>query len=321
MYRTHYLSKDAKKINAYKKYANMITVLKQKSKKDFYSTQFLKYKYNLKHTWKLIGTLIKRKTKGQSYPTRIIHNNKVYTKRTDIAELFNNYFVNIGPTLAKDINDSNVNCTQYTSCSPSNSFLLMPVTESQVMTLLSNLSENKACIEIPNKLIKLASGPLSIPLTKLYNESISTGIVPDVFKISRVTPIFKSGSVIDLGNYRPIAVISPFSKVLERMVYDQLIFFLERQNILFNYQFGFRKGYSTEYAILETMETLKTAIDENKITCGIFLDFSKAFDTINHHILLEKMNKYGSEDCPIHGSLVISMIESNTSKLAIQNLV
>ena len=307
MYRTHYLSKDAKKINAYKKYANMITVLKQKSKKDFYSTQFLKYKYNLKHTWKLIGTLIKRKTKGQSYPTRIIHNNKVYTKRTDIAELFNNYFVNIGPTLAKDINDSNVNCTQYTSCSPSNSFLY--------------LSENKACIEIPNKLIKLASGPLSIPLTKLYNESISTGIVPDVFKISRVTPIFKSGSVIDLGNYRPIAVISPFSKVLERMVYDQLIFFLERQNILFNYQFGFRKGYSTEYAILETMETLKTAIDENKITCGIFLDFSKAFDTINHHILLEKMNKYGSEDCPIHGSLVISMIESNTSKLAIQNLV
>ena len=83
------------------------------------------------------------------------------------------------------------------------------------------------------------------------------------------------------------------------MIYDQLLFYLEKHNILFNYQFGFRKGYSTEYAILETIENLKTAIDENRITCGIFLDFSKAFDTINHNILLAKMNKYGIRGLPL----------------------
>ena len=117
--------------------------------------------------------------------------------------------------------------------------------------------------------------------------------LPEIFKISKVTPIFKSGSISELGNYRPIAVISPFSKVLERLVYDQLMSYLEKECLLYNFQFGFRKGYSTEYAILETVEKLKSAVDDQKVTCGIFLDFSKAFDTINHHILLEKLYKYG----------------------------
>ena len=81
-----------------------------------------------------------------------------------------------------------------------------------------------------------------------------SGEVPEIFKISKVTPMFKSGSLYELGNYRPIAVISPFSKVMERLVYDQLVSYLEREFLLFNFQFGFRKGYSTEYATLETVE-------------------------------------------------------------------
>jgi retron-type reverse transcriptase len=118
-------------------------------------------------------------------------------------------------------------------------------------------------------------------------------VVPEIFKISRVTPVYKSGVTTELGNYRPIAIISPFSKVLERLVYNQVFSFIEKQKIIFEYQFGFRKGHSTEHAILETIEYLKTAIDENKVTCAIFLDFSKAFDTIDHKILLDKMNSYG----------------------------
>ena len=178
------------------------------------------------------------------------------------------------------------------------SFFIAPVTEIQVLTLFAGLKENKACLDVPNKLIKLASGPLSVPFTKIYNESIAIGVVPEIFKISRVTPIFKSGTVTELGNYRPIAVISPFSKILERLVYNQLMSFLEKQCLLFDFQFGFRKEYSTEHAILETLENFKTAKDDNKITCGIFLDFSKAFDMINHHILLEKLKKYGIRGLP-----------------------
>ena len=148
---------------------------------------------------------------------------------------------------------------------PSNSFYLAPVTQTQVSTLFAGLKENKAPLNVPNKLIKLASGQLSAS---------------------------------DLGNYRPIAVISPFSKVLKRLVYDQVVSYLEKKSLLFNFQYGFRKEYSTEYAILETVEKLKSAVDDQQITCSIFLDFSKAFDTINHHILLEKLYKYGIRGLP-----------------------
>ena len=181
MYRTHFLSKDLQKIAEYKQYANMLMLLKHKSKTDYYSTQFSKYTENLKQTWKLIGTLIKRKTKGQSFPTRIIHNNKTFKQQADIAELFNNFFVNVGPNLEKKIKTDNTNPVQYISSSPPNSFYLAPVTESQVSALFAGLNENKAYINVPNKLIKVASGPLSIPFTKIYNESISSGIVPDIY--------------------------------------------------------------------------------------------------------------------------------------------
>ena len=187
---------------------------------------------------------------------------------------------------------------QYIESTPSNSFYLAPVTQTQVFTLFAGLKENKASLIVPNKLIKLATEQLSAPFTEIYNESILSGEFPEIFKISKVTPIFKSGSLSELGNYRPIAVISPFSKVLKRLVYDQLVSYLEKECLLFNFQFGFRKGYSTEYAILETVEKLKSAVDDQKITCGIFLDFSKAFDTINHHILLEKLYKYGIRGLP-----------------------
>ena len=266
MYRTHFLSKDLQKIREDKHYAAILSHLKNKSKTEYYNMQFAKYKDNLKQTWKLIGTLVKRKTKGQTFPTRITHNNRTFTQEKDIAELFNNFFVNIGPTLAKEIKTDHTDPLQYIESTPSNSFYLAPVTQTQVFTLFAGLKENKASLIVPNKLIKLATEQLSAPFTEIYNESILSGEFPEIFKISKVTPIFKSGSLSELGNYRPIAVISPFSKVLERLVYDQLVSCLEKECLLFNFQFGFRKGYSTEYAILETVEKLKSAVDDQKIT-------------------------------------------------------
>ena len=153
---------------------------------------------------------------------------------------------------------------QYIESTPSNSFYLVPVTQTQVSTLFAGLKENKASLNVPNKLIKLASGQLSAAFTEIYNESIQSGEFPEIFKISKLTSIFKSGGVSELGNYRPIAVISPFSKVLERLVYDQLVSYIEKECLLFNFQFGFRKGYSTEYAILETVEKLKSAVDDQQ---------------------------------------------------------
>ena len=151
-----------------------------------------------------------------------------------------------------------------------NSFTMSPVSEANVSLLFSQLNPNKASLDIPNKLIKIAARPLSAPLTLLYSESKSNGSVPEVLKISKVIPIYKSGLMTEAGNYRPISILSPFSKVFECLIYEQLLSFFNKKNILYKYQFGFRKGYSTEQAILETTEYLKTAIDKKYLLLVFF---------------------------------------------------
>ena len=131
------------------------------------------------------------------------------------------------------------------------------------------------------------------PPTCIINLSITSGIVPKQLKISRVIPLFKSVEQDIFTNYRPVSVLPAFSKILERVMYNRLLSFLNNHNIPSDNQYGFRKHHSTPYALACLCDKISSAIEKKECTVGIFINLSKAFDTVDHNILISKLEHYG----------------------------
>ena len=142
-------------------------------------------------------------------------------------------------------------------------------------------------------LIKETITLISSPLTHIFNLSITSGTIAMELKIARVVPLFKAGDKSIFSNYRPISVLPSFSKILEKLVYNRLIDYLSKYKILSDNQFGIRKDHSTEYALALLYDKISSAVDSNEATVGIFIDLSKAFDTVNHQILSDKLQHCG----------------------------
>ncbi len=134
------------------------------------------------------------------------------------------------------------------------------------------------------------------PLCYVLNLSLEQGIFPEKLKYAVVTPIYKNGERNKMGNYRPVSVLPAFSKVYERVMYNRLLLYLENNNILNMHQYGFRPGFSTDHALSHVIDNILQSLDNKEHLVGVFMDLAKAFDTINHEILIRKLLKYGIQD-------------------------
>ena len=171
--------------------------------------------------------------------------------------------------------------------------------------------------EISPKILKISANYISSPLTYIYNKAISKGVFPGRLKYSIVTPIFKKGNNSDPANYRPISLLTSFAKVLERAMYVRLTEHITLNNILTEQQFGFRKGYSTDEAIFKLIHEVLKAQNDKSMVGSIFFDLEKAFDSVNHSLLLKKLPYYGTTGKSKYSFSPIYLTDTNESNLKI----
>ena len=279
----------------YKKYRNKLNHVIRFSKKNYFNDKFNNCKNNAKGTWSIINELLNKRS-SNSVSSFSDGDNPVTDPKT-IANSFNDFFVNIGPTLASNIN-GNKSFDEYLEPNKSilSSLFLNPVTINEVFKVAySCLKSNKSAgsDNLKPGIIRLVIHHIVQPLTHISNLSFITGIFPNRLKIAKVVPIYKKDDPHVYENYRPISILPCISKIIERLMFNRIIAFLDKHNILFDDQYGFRPGHSTELALISAINKLYKALEQKDSAVGIFLDLSKAFDTIDHHILLYKLSFYG----------------------------
>ena len=206
--------------------------------------------------------------------------------------MLNDFYSSVGQTLAASVPPANHHLSdRYPAVNSSSSFFFEPVTPMELETEIPLLPTNTShgLYSCPVCVFKSSSSALSRPLAHVVNNSVLTGQYPSKLKHAKVVPIFKGGDETDPSNYRPISLLSLFNGLFDvHFMYNRLKSYVELNGLLYNGQYGFRQNMSTQHAILDIVNSIQS-IDNKLFTCGVFLDFKKAFDTVDHSVLLSKL--------------------------------
>ena len=294
------------------------------AKREYYFKTFTSQKNDMKKTWKTIDETLNRRKNKSKFPSEFIVNNRSIADQKEIADQFNIFFSNIGSTLSDSIEiaDSTLDFTDYLNNPTEHHFNFNTITESETLSIINKLKNKNSSgkDEISNKLLKSIKDEIAKPLTIIINQSLKTGVFPDALKIAKVKPLYKKGDNFCLNNYRPISLLPTISKIFERVMFTQLYSYLNANNLLSEQQYGFRSQHSTELACVKLVDYITTEMDnikKIKTPTAIFLDLSKAFDTLNFNILLNKLQYYGIDGISL--SLIRSYLTDRFQYVQFEN--
>ena len=258
----------------------MITKLLRLEEKQYYQSQIEANKHNIRRTWLVIKQAIYQKRSSSSGSDKFYDNgsdNGITNDPAVNANAFNNYFVNIGPILLSKIPEKGTQYRKYMPKGNEYSLFLLPATDKEVKNIIKQFKDGASGRDgITSLSLKLVSDDIAKPITRIVNLSFSQGVFPNELKISLVSPLYKAKDPMFFSNYRPISLLSTFSKILERLMYNTLSDFLDKYKILNKYQFGFKRKHSTYIALINLLENLTKALENEESAIGIFLDLSKS---------------------------------------------
>ena len=278
----------------YKTHKNHLQHKMRIEEKHHYCELFDRCKGNMKRSWNIIKSILYRGAKSRTQNKFVLKNGDIVTDKKTICEKFNQFFTGIGPSLANAIPDQQKTPDNFLKNRLTNSIFLYAVTEKEIEKLITELNNGAPGYDdLPASLLKLALPHIKQPLMYICNLSLLEGVFPELLKIANVVPLFKSGDSMLFNNYRPVSLLSVLSKVFEKVMYSRLSEFLKSHELLYKHQFGFQKDHSAYMALMVLVDKLTKSLENGDHVVGVYLDFSKAFDTVNHRILLKKLEHYG----------------------------
>ena len=284
-------------VKKYKKYRNLLSRIIKISKDHYDAALIEKYEQDKRRVWQQINKMTNRKSRKKTNVELLIDSkgNEINDIK-EIADNLNNHFNTIGTKMASKFDHSVTNDPlRHISRSPMCSIYFLLATNDEISKFISEIEEKKATGPdgISAYLVKISREVLTPTLTKILNTCIQKNTFPNLMKTAEIIPLHKEGDKTNSTNYRPISLLPVFGKIFEKLIAKRITNFFDKNKVLTPHQYGFRKNHSTELAVTEIHNKLLKNMDEGKHTCTIFLDLAKAFDSVDHNILLRKLEKYG----------------------------
>jgi hypothetical protein len=280
----------------YKAYRNRLTSLLRESEIAYYGDILHEQNNAITNFWKSFKyTLSPDKFTTKTRLRNLQVDNKTLTNDEDIADGLNNFFCTIGSKISEGLQTPTGHFRDYLKKRTKSSFFLSPASEHDIRREILALRPKKSPgpDNLTPKLIKQCVSQLTTPLTIIINQCINEATFPTEWKLAKVIALYKKNSRKLPENYRPISLLNCFGKIFEKIIYKQMIKFIDKHKILYLHQYGFRKHFSTCLALIDMIDKIKEAIDKNEYSLGIYLDIKKAFDSLEHSILIEKLEFYG----------------------------